>query len=83
MPKWRVKTCRSIYIRSGGLEGFRLQKKKKGNRLVTEKMMLQVGFEANAIELVVDESINDSNIQNCNKGIEMKDKVRGPEAVLS
>ncbi|GKV35031.1 hypothetical protein SLEP1_g43351 [Rubroshorea leprosula] len=83
MQKRRVKTCRSVYIRSGGLEGFRLQKKKKGNRLVTEKLLLQVGFEANTTESVADDSINDSNIQNCNKGIEMKDKVRGPEAVLS
>ncbi|GKU99946.1 hypothetical protein SLEP1_g12720 [Rubroshorea leprosula] len=36
--KRRVKTCRSVYMQSGGLKGFQLQKNKKGKRAVTENM---------------------------------------------
>ncbi|GKV43845.1 hypothetical protein SLEP1_g51093 [Rubroshorea leprosula] len=64
-----------------GLRGTRLQKKKKGKRLVTEKMEQEVAFEANSTDLIANDSIDDSNIQNCNKSIELENRSRGTEAL--
>ncbi|GKV48276.1 hypothetical protein SLEP1_g55098 [Rubroshorea leprosula] len=70
-----------IYMQSGGLQGFQLQRKKKGKKLVTEKMTQQVGFEADPGQAVANDSINDSNIQNCNRGIIVKDNIKDTEAL--
>ncbi|GLT52811.1 hypothetical protein SLA2020_261290 [Shorea laevis] len=44
-------------------------------------MTQQVSFEVDPVQAVADESINDSNIQNCNRGITMKDNIRDTEAL--
>ncbi|GLU16737.1 hypothetical protein SLE2022_331530 [Rubroshorea leprosula] len=70
-------------MQSGGVEGILLQKKKKGNQLETEKMVQLVIFEADPIDSVANDSINDNNIENCNKGIGVKDKIKCLEALSS
>ncbi|GKV47547.1 hypothetical protein SLEP1_g54442 [Rubroshorea leprosula] len=59
--KRRVKLCRSVYMKSGGLEGVL----------------------ADPADSVAGDSINDSNIQNCNKGIRVKSKIKDSEALWS
>ncbi|GKV04587.1 hypothetical protein SLEP1_g16731 [Rubroshorea leprosula] len=68
-------------MKSGGLQGFQLQRKRKGKKLVIEKMTHQVSFEADLAQAVAGDSINDNNIQNCNKGIIVKDNIRDTEAL--
>ncbi|GLU01957.1 hypothetical protein SLE2022_192320 [Rubroshorea leprosula] len=65
--KRRAKSCASVYRKIGGLEGFLIQYKRKGQRKDSLKCSKQILFENNPEKLVADESINDSNIQNCNK----------------
>ncbi|GKV48002.1 hypothetical protein SLEP1_g54845 [Rubroshorea leprosula] len=79
--KRRVKPCQSVYLQTGGLGGFLMQKKKKGNRSMMEKMTQQVIFEADPTDSMADDSINDCNIQNCNKGIGVKSKIKYSKAL--
>ncbi|GKU90664.1 hypothetical protein SLEP1_g4631 [Rubroshorea leprosula] len=83
--KRRVKLCRSVYMKSGELEGVLVQKKKKkkGTQSVTEKMTQQIIFQADPADSVAGDSINDSNIQNCNKGIRVKSNIKDSEALWS
>ncbi|GKV05109.1 hypothetical protein SLEP1_g17151 [Rubroshorea leprosula] len=77
--KQRVKSFQVVYKQSDGLVGFLTQKKKKGNRLVMEKMKQQIIFEADPAGSMANDSINDNNIQNCNKGIRAKSKIKDSE----
>ncbi|GKV38004.1 hypothetical protein SLEP1_g45962 [Rubroshorea leprosula] len=83
--KRKVKLCRSVYMKSSGLEGVLVQKKKKkkGTQSVTEKMTQQIIFQADPADSVAGDSIYDSNIQNCNKGIRVKSKIKDSEALWS
>ncbi|GKV40524.1 hypothetical protein SLEP1_g48157 [Rubroshorea leprosula] len=46
-------------------------------------MVQLVIFEADPIDSVANDSINDNNIENCNKGIGVKDKIKCLEALSS
>ncbi|GLT88306.1 hypothetical protein SLE2022_063390 [Rubroshorea leprosula] len=81
--KRRAKSCASVYRKSGGLEGFLVQQKLKGQKRAAAKTKKKVLFEKDVEKPVADDSINDSNIQNCNKNIEVNSRKRNMEALWS
>ncbi|GLT28568.1 hypothetical protein SLA2020_034910 [Shorea laevis] len=76
-----AKSCASIYRKSGGLEGFLVQQKTKRQRNEAVKENRQIRFETDVEKQIANVSINDSNIQNCNKMLQKKFKQKNTEAL--
>ncbi|GKV27862.1 hypothetical protein SLEP1_g36982 [Rubroshorea leprosula] len=81
--KRRAKSCASVYRKSGGLDGFLIQQKNKGQKKSAVETKKKILFEKAPEKSIADNSINDSNIQNCNKSIEMRSRKRNMEALWS
>ncbi|GKV25156.1 hypothetical protein SLEP1_g34634 [Rubroshorea leprosula] len=80
--KRKAKSCASVYRKTGGLEGILVQQN-PGQRNASMKAKKEILFEKNLEKPVADDSINDSNIQNRNRSIEMRSKKRNTEALWS
>ncbi|GLU19132.1 hypothetical protein SLE2022_353970 [Rubroshorea leprosula] len=80
--KRRAKSCASVYRKIGGLEGILVQQNPR-QRNASAKAKKEILFEKNSEKPVADDSINDSNIQNRNRSIEMRSKKRNMEALWS
>ncbi|GKV29211.1 hypothetical protein SLEP1_g38157 [Rubroshorea leprosula] len=81
--KSRAKSCASVYRKSGGLDGFLIQQKNKGQKKSAVETKKKILFEKDPEKSIADNSINDSNIQNCNKSIETRSRKRNMEALWS
>ncbi|GKV01521.1 hypothetical protein SLEP1_g14070 [Rubroshorea leprosula] len=81
--KRRAKSCASMYRKFGGLDGFLIQQKNKGQKKSAVETKKKILFEKDLEKSIADNSINDSNIQNCNKSIETRSRKRNMEALWS
>ncbi|GLT98517.1 hypothetical protein SLE2022_160190 [Rubroshorea leprosula] len=81
--KRRAKSCASVYKKSGGLDGFLIQQKNKGQKKSIVETKKKILFEKDPEKSIADNSINDSNTQNCNKSIETRSRKRNMEALWS